>query len=120
MLDPQFLDFMPYTLTIQPVTGLSTDGYGARKFGTSYSWQCRIEQDSKLYVTKDGREARCNAILYGPPYDASTGRTTIVINQTDQITMPTGLLIAGSSRPPIVNVSQHADDRGTMYFEVIL
>lgn len=119
-LDPQFLDWMPYTLTVDPVNGLSTDGYAARKFGTSFQWKCRIEHESRLYTTKDGREVRCNATLFGPPYDASSGKATIVIKNTDRLTMPVGLFIAGSSQPPIITVLQHADDTGTMYFEVLL
>ena len=120
VLDPQFLDWMPYTLTVQPVSGLSTDAYAARTFGTPYLWKCRIEHESRLYTTKDGREVRCNATLFGPPYDASTGKVSIIIHPTDKLTLPAGLLIAGSSQPPIITVMQEADDTGTMYFEVIL
>lgn len=120
VLDPQFLLWMPYRCTIQQVGSLSTDSYGARVLSAGFSWQCRIEQESRLYVTKEGREVRCSATLFGPPYDASTGKVAIMINPTDKLTLPSGLIIAGSSQPPIITVLQHQDETETMYYEVLL
>jgi len=119
-LDPQFLDWMFNTVTVENVTSLSTDGYGTRKFATGFSWQCRIEQKSQLVTSREGKEVRCLAALYGPPYDASTGQTAIVIGDTARITLPAGVMVAGSSQPAIMNVEEHRDDTGIFGYSVYL
>lgn len=118
MLDRQFLLAMPYRMTVDPLVSLSTDTRGTRTFGTTYQWQCRIQHQGRTYVTREGREAKCNATVFGPPYDVNGN--PITIGQNDRFTLPTGLFIAGSTQPPILDVKQHADMTGTMYFEVML
>lgn len=120
VLDPQFLLWMPYLITVEPFSSLSTDAYGSRVVGTAYQVKARIEQEARLYVDKTGREIRCNATVFTPPYDATTGANAITIKPQDRITLPAGLFIAGTSRPPVLECLQHADETGTMYFEVLL
>jgi len=119
-LDPQFRDWMLKTVSVQNVNSLSTDGYGTRSFGTAFNWQCRIEQISNLITGKDGKEVKSTATLYGPPYDATTSQGTITIGPTAKITLPSGVLIAGTSQPPVLNVEEHPDDTGIMYYAVYL
>lgn len=119
VLDPQFLDLMPYTVTVENPAGFS-GAYGGRSYAASFGWQCRIEQESKLFKAKDGREVRCNATLFGPPWDSTTGQTAVTIAPTAKITLPSGLIIAGSSQPPVLYVGQNADAEGTMYYEVLI
>ena len=118
VLDPQFLDWMFSTITVENCTGLSTDGYASRAYAAPFTWKARIEQIGKLVKSKEGREIQSDATIFGPPYD--TNGNTISVGPNDRITLPAGYLISGSSQPAIIDTSWHDDDTGRMYIQLDL
>lgn len=115
-MDPQFRDFMGSTVIIEPFTSLSTDGFGTRTYGSASTAVCRLEQDLKIVMNKEGREIASNLQAYIAPYDRSTGQTAISISATDRLTFPSGYQTSA-----ILQVERHNDEFGAvMYFAVLL
>lgn len=117
--DRQFLDMMPQTVTVTAFSALSSDGLGAQSYSSGRSVRARIEQKRKLVRDAGGREVTSETTVYTPPYDTAS-TAALVINPMDQLTLPSGFLVAGSSAPPIINVERGQDENAEYGFAVYL
>lgn len=118
--DRDFLELMDRTFTVQAFSGYSTDGYGTKTFSTtSYTIPCYMVKSHKLVKDAKGQEVLSNTQLYCPPYDNSTSQTTVAINLSDKITLPTSFgHTTGTLTPPIISVEWLDDDTGR-YTQII-
>jgi hypothetical protein len=120
-----FLDWMTRTVVIQPLASSSTDGYGARTFTSTSglaATSCRIERRTTLVRLLDGREVTSSTVVICPPFAGGSSSSGGLIAPTvsSKITLPTGLLVSGSSQPPILAVEPHDDENGLHHWEIFL
>lgn len=120
-----FLDWMTREVVIQPLSSLSTDGYGVRTYTSTsglVATKCRIERKTTLVRLIDGREVTSTTVLICPPFAGNTSSSGGLIAPTvsSRITLPTGILVSGSSQPPILAVEPHDDESGIHHWEIYL
>lgn len=97
-LETEYLTLMPDTVTVYPLSSL--DDYGKRAWSaTGTSYRCRIQDDSGLHRTPDGREVVITgkAYLYGSP----------ALTTNHKIVLPDG------TSPIIVYASVNNDESGS-------
>ena len=120
-----FLDWMTRTVLIQPFSALTTDGYGGRAFTSTSGLtdtKCRIERKTTLLRLIDGREVTSSTVVICPPFSGNSSSSGGLITPTvsSKITLPTGILVSGSSQPPILAVEPHDDENGIHHWEIFL
>lgn len=121
MLDPQFIDAMTYSITLENVQGTSSGGWGARKFGAAVTVLARIEQLVQKAQSHEGKEVVTKGRLIMAPFDTTSNSTPITVRPPDRITIPAGIILGAGPSPRIINVEQHNDETGDpMYFEVLI
>jgi hypothetical protein len=116
-----FLAFMPFTLTYQAYSGISTDGYGARTYSTgTKSVRCRIEPHRQIVKDVQSREVTTSFRISTAPYSTVSSTDTVTITALDKITLPTGFLVAGSCSPQIISAYLCQDEAGLHHNEVVI
>jgi hypothetical protein len=117
-LDPQFVALMKDTITVEPFSSLSTDGYNARVYGTVRTMKARVEQKIRLLKDAAQRQVISTTQVYTPPVDTSGVAYTFTMS--DRMTLPAayGSIV---NAPPIISVERHVDQNGEhMYSKVYL
>ena len=115
----EFLDMFPQTVTWEPFSSYSTDGYGTRTFSTGRSVRARVQQKRTTVRDQQGRETVSNTRVFLSPFVSGT-TTAVTIGPFDRLTLPAGFLSVGSSAPPIITVDRSQDDVGDHHFAVYL
>lgn len=97
MLEQDFLDLCPHTVTLEPLSG--HDVYSAPSYGTGVSYQALVVYASKLVAGADDREVTATTQVYIPSSSAS-------VAEQDRLTLPDG------TQPRIIRVDKYADEDG--------
>ena len=105
-LATEFLDMMPHTVTIAPVTG--KDEFNELTHGAAVSYSARIEQGARRVQDITGKEKGSNTRIFIA--------TATEITFEDLITLPSGF---NPNTPPILNVLRHSDETGLHHVEII-
>ncbi len=102
MFDPAFLGVLTQTLTVNRLTGVSTDGYGRPAYSTSsISCPCRVTEKQHLVRSFEGEQEVASTIAWA--------RSTSTFSPSDRITLPDG------TTPRLLAVEEYRDDAGTIH-----
>jgi len=104
-----FREFMPDTITIEPVTG-STTGYNKRTFGTGVEYQCRIRHKLQRVINLEGHVTWAKHKVWIAPL-ASDGSFPTLDNQA-RVTLPDG------TQPQMLAI-EHIDDEDGLHHVVL-
>lgn len=111
MFDPQFLDLMPYTVTLTSPTGRNAQGQPTFVGGTARAYRCRIVGDIlALRDAKMGVESQA-FVLY-----MMTGDDPVTTD--DRITLPV-IAAFGTGTPFIFAVERFTDEGGQHHTKLI-
>ena len=105
-VDPELLELMPDTVTIQRATGDATE-FGRPTFGETLTLRCLIEGKLRRVLNMQGQEVISNVTVY---LAESPG-----IKPSDKLTLPARYR---PRNPTIKNVAYYSDQFGP-YCEVI-
>ncbi len=98
---------MPSTLHVDPVSGLSTDGYGTFVFTTStVEYRCRHVIKQVAVTNLQGEQEVANSILY--------------IKSASTFAVSDKLSIGGVELGPVIRVEQYPDQDGHHHSKVYL
>ncbi len=102
-LDPQLIELMIDTVTIEPKTGI--DKFNNIQYGDAVTVQCQIERMNKRVLDRTGREliSTVGIILATPE---------LSVGAEDRVTLPDG------SQPAIMEVLAVKDEVGPYYLEL--
>jgi len=103
--EAQFLDFSTQTVTVVPLSTMTS--YGAPTFSTASSttYRAYVEPGSRVVVNQQGVEEVATAMVFVLSSSASVGPQA-------QITLPDGRI------PKILSVETVNDDKGQHHLEV--
>jgi len=105
--------FMGDVVTYEP---LATTSVGSSKtYGSSVSWQCRIEQGARLVRDKDGREVVSSTRLFLRALPVSGVPTVPLIS--GRFTLPDGYV---PQSPPPISIERLHDEIGIHHWTVNL
>jgi hypothetical protein len=97
--DTALLDLMPWTLKVNTLKGVSTDGYGTATWSSSTrSHRCRVVEKQTLVHTFDGDEQVARTVAWV--------RSTSTFGPWDKITLPDG------THPRLLAVEEYPDEQG--------
>lgn len=100
--DAAFLDVLKQTLTVNRLSGVSTDGYGRPAYSTSaLSRYCRVTEKQTLVRTFEGEQEVANTVVWV--------RSTSTFSPSDKITLPDGTC------PKLLSVEEYRDQDGTIH-----
>jgi len=104
-----FLDMMPHTVTVAPVT--SRDKFGTRTYGAAVSYPARVVEEQRRITTLDGVEGMSSHTVWIAPH-TSSGIPNL--GPESLITLPDG------STPPILRVEVYPDEEGDHHWKIYL
>ena len=105
--DDALLTLMPSTLHVDPVSGMSTDGYGTFVYTTSTaSYRCRHVIKQVEVTNLQGEEEVANSVLY--------------IKSAATFAVTDKLSIGGVELGPVIRVEQYPDEDGHHHSQVYL
>ena len=95
-IDASFLDLMPSTVTVYPVS--STNEYGIQTFGVGVDTRCRVQKTGRVVKTADNRDVYENGVIvfYGNP----------------TVTTESKILLPSGETPLIISVQPFNDETG--------
>jgi hypothetical protein len=101
-IEAAFLDLMPSSVTVYPVS--TTDAYGLNTFGSGVSTRCRVQETGRVVKNADNEDVYevGTIIFYGTP----------TITTFSKIVLPSGAI------PLILSVQVFNDDLGTNHTTV--
>jgi len=102
-----FIDLMPHTVTVAPVS--SIDGFGNPTFGTAVSYTARVVGKVQMVRTVRGEEKSSTKTVYLA--------TTTVIAPDALVTLPAGEVPLS---PPILAVGTFPDEAGAHHTVLFL
>lgn len=91
-------DLMRDEVTVESVSGTSSNGYGEVTFGTPVTYLCHVSYDNRV-----SRGTQQETLVQG---GRIYFRDVVVIDERDRITMPDG------SQPVVRSVRTHHDENG--------
>ena len=101
------LDLMPSTLHVDPMSSLSTDGYGTFVFTTSTaSYRCRHVIKQTEVTNLQGEQEVANSVLY--------------IKSASTFAVSDKLSIGGVELGPVIRVEQYPDEDGHHHTQCFL
>jgi hypothetical protein len=100
-VDSALLALLPSTVSVQSLTGVSTDGYATPTYSTATNYYARVADVQRMVRTFNGDEqiSRTVVWLY------STGS----FDPSDKVTLPDG------STPPLIATERWPDQDGDYY-----
>ena len=102
MFDPAFLTVMTQTLTVNRLSGVSTDGYGRPAYSTAaLSRYCRVTEKQHLVRSFEGEQEVATTVAWV--------RSTSTFSPSDKITLPDG------TTPRLLAVEEYRDQAGAMH-----
>ena len=100
--DPAFLTVLTQTLTVNRLSGVSTDGYGRPAYTTSaLSRYCRVTEKQHLVRNMEGEQEVATTIAWV--------RSTSTFSPSDRITLPDG------TTPKLLAIDEYRDEAGNMH-----
>jgi hypothetical protein len=102
MFDPALLAVMTQTLTVNRLSGVSTDGYGRPAYSTARSsYACRVTGKQHLVRNLEGEQEVADTIAWV--------RSTSTFGPSDRITLPDG------STPKLLALEAYRDETGALH-----
>lgn len=92
------LDLMPDQVTVQTLTGVSTDGYGTETYSTGTTYSARVVRKQTLVRTFEGTEELATTVVWL--------QSTSTYSPTDRFTLPDG------STPVLMATEAYPDEVG--------
>ena len=118
-MDNQFLRLMKDKVQLQVFDHLSTDGYGARVYQTATTCYARVESHVQLAKDPQHKDVVSTVTVFLPMTDIAGN--AINVGVADKITLPSTYGVTGTHlTPPIIWVERHNDDKGPMYWRVLI
>jgi hypothetical protein len=100
--DSAFLNIMTQTLTVNRLTGVSTDGYGRPAYSTTaLSRYCRVTERQTLVRSFEGEQEVATTVVWC--------RSTSTFSPSDKITLPDG------TTPKLLAVEEYRDEDGIIH-----
>jgi len=96
-----FLTLMNQTVTVQDITGVSTDGYGTATYSTAKSLSARVTGTAELVRTFEGSEETATTVVWA--------RSTSTFSPLAKWTLPDG------TSPPLMRVDSVFDEDGVLH-----
>jgi len=100
------LDLMPSTLHVDPITGVSTDGYATAVYTTSATenYRCRVVTKQELVTDLFGEQQVSNTVVWL--------KATSTFSASDQFS------VGGSTLGPVLRVEHYPDDDGQHHSKI--
>lgn len=104
--DPAFLTVLTQTLTVNRLSGVSTDGYGRPAYSTSgLSRFCRVTEKQHLVRSFEGEQEVASTIAWV--------RSTSTFSPSDKITLPDG------TTPHLLAIDEYRDEAGAIHHHTL-
>lgn len=99
-----FESFMPVTITVAALSGLSTDGYGTATYGTATTYKARVVGKQHLVRTFAGVE--------------ETARTMVWVASTSTFAPSAQFTLPDATTPELLAVTAYPDGDGTHHMKL--
>lgn len=104
--DDTFLTVMTSTLTVNRLTGVSTDGYGRPAYSTAaLTLRCRVTEKQTLVRSFDGTQEVAKTVCWV--------RSTSSFSPSDRVTLPDG------TTPPLISLNEYRDENSQPHHTVL-
>ena len=104
--DTALLGVLAQTLTVNRLSGVSTDGYGRPAYSTSsISCRCRVTEKQHLVRPFEGEQEVASTVAWA--------RSTSTFSPSDRITLPDGTM------PRLLAVDEYRDEDGALHHHTL-
>ena len=99
----EFESMLPQTITVKPLSSISTDGYGTATFGSATTYKARIVREQTLVRTLQGTEEMAD--------------TTVWIASTSTFAASSLITLPGTLTPPLKSLEAYPDEDGVHHLK---